>query len=155
MGMPIATASGTASGPAPAPSHVPTVPTDSHAIIRLSIAKATASQRTRNQPLEVAVVKNRCALAASVQKRHRTTELGTAKDGSDAVLAEPQDHLTAGEAITADVDPQADVVPQKEGAVMALLRSAAVASSQPARTTIIVPKPPSIPMPTALNIFAD
>src|SRR5215467_11108124 len=79
--MPIATASGTANGPAPAPSHVPTVPTGNHAIIRLSIAKATASQGTRNQPVEVAVVKTRCALAASVQKRHRTTELGTAAVG--------------------------------------------------------------------------
>ena len=147
--MPIATASGTASGPAPAPSHVPTVPTGNHAIIRLSIAKATASQRTRNQPVEVAVVKNRCALAASVQKRHRTTEPGTAKDGSDAVLAEPQDDFTGGEAVTPGFDLQ------KEGAVIALIRSAAVASSQPARTNIMVPKPPNIPMPTALNIFAD
>src|SRR5215470_11325424 len=114
--MPIATASGTANGPAPAPSHVPT---GNHAIIRLSIAKATASQGTRNQPVEVAVVKNRCALAASVQKRHRTTELGTAKDGSDAALAQPQGDFTGVEAVTAGFDPQ------QEGAVIALIRSAA------------------------------
>jgi hypothetical protein len=37
-GMPIPTASGTASGPAPPPSHYPTAPTGSHVIIRLSIA---------------------------------------------------------------------------------------------------------------------
>src|SRR5579863_8227780 len=101
MGIPIATARGTASRPAPAPSHSPTRFGGNHATIRLSSAYATASQRTRNQPVEVAVVKNRCALAASVQKRHRTTDLGAARDGSDAALAEPQQDFTGGGAVTA------------------------------------------------------
>src|SRR6516165_2474181 len=63
----MSTASGMANGPEP--SHRAIASGGSQAVIRLSITKASASQRIRNQVVIADVMRNTCARSASRQKR--------------------------------------------------------------------------------------
>src|SRR6516162_4956159 len=63
----MSTASGMANGPAP--SQCAIASGGSQAVIRLSITKASASQRIRNQAVVADAVRKTCARSASFQKR--------------------------------------------------------------------------------------